>query len=105
MMKFSLVTETEGPLRTFDDLFVYFKCVGQESEIQIQEAIKNQDKGKMFPFVCYVVMANSKRLKRLLLVMANRFNSVCQFQSGDTVYLIITKLRKIQKLKYIREEC
>lgn len=99
MSLFTKVKEKKGPLRTFDDLFVYFKCVGQESEIQIQEATKNQDKGTVL--VTYYHLPSSPPTERGNDEVDGPKSIVSL--SNNNFFLYVDKVQKSVQLKEIKE--
>lgn len=99
MSLFSKVNEKNGPLKTSDDQFVYFKCVGQESEIQIQEATINQDKGTVL-LTYYNLPSSSPNEGGNDTVDGSR---AIVSLSYNNFFLYVDKVQKSVQLKEIKE--
>lgn len=69
MTRFLLVTEHSASLSTYNDQFITFVFEDGSYEIYVDDLIGDQEKGRLFPFVCNDIMMTSK-------VKINKFNKL-----------------------------
>lgn len=69
MTRFLLVTEHSASLSTYNDQFITFVFEDGSYEIYVDDLMKDQEKGRLFPFVYNDIMMTSK-------VKINKFNKL-----------------------------
>ena len=69
MTRFLLVTEHSASLSTYNDQFITFVFEDGSYEIYVDDLMKDQEKGRLFPFVYNDIMMTRK-------VKINKFNKL-----------------------------
>lgn len=69
MTRFLLVTEHSASLSTYNDQFITFVFEDGSYEIYVDDLMKDQEKGRLFPFVYHDIMMTSK-------IKINKFNKL-----------------------------